>query len=236
MKKIIFWIDDSLDAMDCVVRNLFWDLWDRNCCNGIIFAGNNFKKDGSSKLTITENDKDDFFNVMKKQFVLYCREKADGKNDPMEVWKNKNELLPTEPYYIRETDSNEAKKEILNFLRNNKGKGSYDKIYIGLDIRLFEGDEDHKEKNEKTITMELYNELSNEVKKDSQEEYTVFLYSSYTSYDDVIPDWIERCENIYEKYKNKIYIFDRYELVSRNDKSEEREKFLNLFETKTNEG
>lgn len=227
MKKIIFWIDDSLDAMDCVVRNLFWDLWDRNCCNGIIFAGNNFKKDGSSKLTITENDKDDFFNVMKKQFVLYCREKADGKNDPMEVWKNKNELLPTEPYYIRETDSNEAKKEILNFLRNNKGKGSYDKIYIGLDIRLFEGDKCHKKE---TKTMELFYELTEEKTVDGKEKYIVFLYSAYVNDDDVKPEWERKYKDYHKDKKDDIIpIYDRYELVSEDIKSEDRENFFKLF-------
>ena len=227
MKKIIFWIDDSIYMMDCVVKNLFWDLWDRNCCNRIIFAGDNFKEDGSPKLTITENDKNDFFNEMKKQFVSYCKNRADYENDQIKLWEGKKELFPVEPYYIDETDQDKAKKEILDFLRNDIKKESCDKIYIGLDIRLFEGDKCHKKE---TKTMELFYELTEEKTVDGKEKYIVFLYSAYVNDDDVKPEWERKYKDYHKDKKDDIIpIYDRYELVSEDIKSEDRENFFKLF-------
>jgi len=231
MKKVI-WIDDSICMMDSVVKNLFGELWSKDCCNRMIFAGNNYKEGESKNFEITGTNKKMLTNDMLKYFALYCAENAVSGKKPMDVWKEKKGLRPAESYYIDATDQGEVKKEILEFIKKDEKEKLYDKIFICLDIRLFEDDEKHKEKKKKTLAMELFYELSEDKTSDGQKKYSVFLYSSYTSYDDVIPYWIKRFSEYYTDFKGEIYIFDRYELVSRNDKSEERGKFLKLFETK----
>jgi hypothetical protein len=224
MKKII-WIDDDLSKMSYVAKNLFPVLWKENISSQIIFLGDNYRED--SKITINDSSINKLTNDISDFFEMYCAEVADrDKKRPKEIRDSSKDLRPARPSIIVQTDHNEIMKEIENELKKNNGQ----ELYIGVDIRLFIHD---KRLLEETIAMKIFYKWTKDKACLGNNNYTVFLYSTFTKEDDVRIHWEKKIKEYHNDLHMNIRIYGRDELIFCDEKSRDYKDFLKLLSIKS---
>lgn len=204
MKKII-WIDDSIKRMDFLARNLFPELWKKEWGSSIIFFGDHYKGE-SSCLHVTTRSLDMLAYEITGYYRKFCEydDAILDKNEQYGLW-------PTSLHPVNKSGE-EGKNEVLGFIEKNK----VEKLWIGLDLLLFLGEE---RLDGKSMSMILYDELL-------KLKYNVFLYSTYLNSDDYSTQW-KNMYNGYPGHSENIRIFSRGKIADTGDN--EQKELIDLL-------
>jgi hypothetical protein len=194
--------------------------------NRVIFLGDDYRQ-GDPKKSITPKLIEDFDVDIVDRFDIFCSEGVDpgvpNLSTPKRVCDTLyKDLCPVEPSLDLSKKTGNA-EEIKVEIEKVAEEGSI----IGLDVRLFEQDEEKSEKNEETITMRLFYLLHSQ--GNCKKSYMVFLFSSLMSKKEK-EEWKVRFKKIHPDFMKEFKIFDREKLLTmRNDGDEEWKCFFEFL-------
>jgi hypothetical protein len=224
MKKII-WVDDSIDAMNVVVKNLFPKLWKLGISNEIIFVGDYYQEIEPNKGVITEDDIDEFHNLLFDKFDVFCDEQITDEMSNAQVWDKCKVIEPPRPHFIPTTDAERVADTIKKRMMDIVTPIDNDEVYVCSDIRIMRGDDLVATE---TVSMKLFYDFSN-FKRDSDFFLKdIILYSTYYLDDDVLFKWKAKYKEFHKEHNKEIEIYPR-ELLTSSIDNDELKKFLNIF-------
>ena len=224
--KQIYWIDDNIEQMLYIIQGAIAKLWKigeenaEGIASKLIIFGNacdDADTDGISsqededcaKIKLEDmlrrlcarkdgpNKERPAYNARKKLVrdkvsFLYKRENLDDKSQYQslkQAWITKNLEKGKSAEYKKASD--EAEKLIQ---RMNVEPGNV----VGIVIALLYGDMDRLREKKRIISMELYNKLSNL-------QISCFMYSSEADDDELMRNWCEIYQSLYQGGDVKIY-------------------------------
>jgi len=173
--KELFWIDDDITEVTRSAARLFPLLWGHDCRNNIILVGNHYME-GKSCGFLTEQNIKELREYIYDSFAIFCNieaRKRGGTCTEANVWDEKEKLIDDSmridiaDYEGKNKDTIAA--DIVNKLEEVTNKVT-DKSYIGLDCKLFRGEEFEEE----PLVEKLFRHLST---TERTEKYKVFPYT-----------------------------------------------------------
>ena len=224
--KQIYWIDDNIGQMLNIIQGAITKLWkieeenaERIASNVIIFG--NACDDSDTDEISSQEDENDTKERLDDMLQMLCA-RQDGPNEEKPVYNARKELIKDKVNFLYKKENPDDRNQYQNLKRawiTEKLKDSESDEYktaveeadkliermkikqgnvVGIDISLLYGDMERLRKKERIISMELYNSLSTRGLK-------CFLYSSEADDDELMQNWREVCDSLYQQKDMKIY-------------------------------
>lgn len=230
--KTIYWIDDNFKVMSIIVRGAFPLIWENKegIANKIIVFGNAYQV-GEQEVLLCQEDENEYRRRVHDIFVRYC-ENLEGINPEKSLYSEKKFLIEESVMVLFKRESGEELKlynEIKKMWQEqtvsscsmkddvllNKAKPLVSELLdkmkigedavIGIDLEILRGDHEKILNSNRTISMEIYNQLTQKNRK-------CFLYSSDAMRDCEVIGWREGYKKYYSGTEEQINVYKRMNL------------------------
>lgn len=222
----VYWIDDNIEQMMYIVQGAITKLWKTEDANAegiasnVIIFGNAYNSADTDDILSQEDENETkmrLHDMLRKQ----C-EKQDGPNKKKPVYNTRKELIKDKVNFLYKKEKPHDKEQYQNLKRAwitdeltnpegteykeavNEAKKLIERMKIepknvvGIDISLFYGDFDRLRNKKRIISMELYNILN-------ENGLNCFMYSSEADDNELMQNWRDVCELLYQQKDVKIY-------------------------------
>lgn len=224
--KQVYWIDDNIEQMMFIIQGEITKLWKiekenmEGIASNIIIFGNAYV-DADTDDILSQEDENDTKIKLYDMLRKLC-ERQDGPNTERPVFNAKKKLIKDKVNFLFKKESPDDKEQYQNLKRawitdelmdpdSNEYKEAVSEAnkliermeivsgnVVGIDISLLYGDLDRLRQKKRIISMELYNILS-------KQGLNCFMYSSEADDNELMQNWREVCEVLYQQKEVKIY-------------------------------
>lgn len=224
--KQVYWIDDNIEQMMFIIQGDITKLWkiDKENTEGIasniIIFGNAYV-DADTDDILSQEDENDTKIKLHDMLRKLC-ERQDGPNIERPVYNARKNLVKDKVNFLFKKEKPDDKEHYQNLKHawitdelmdpeSDKYKEAADEAnkliermkivpenVVGIDISLLYGDLDRLRHKKRIISMELYHILS-------KQGLSCFMYSSEADDNELMQNWREVCEKLYQRKDVKIY-------------------------------
>ncbi|MCI9220553.1 MAG: hypothetical protein HFH94_12580 [Lachnospiraceae bacterium] len=246
--KQIYWIDDNIEQMMYIIQGAVTKLWKveqksaEGIASNIIIFGNDCD-DADTDDILSQDDENDTKIRLHDMLRKLCSNQ-DGPNPAQPVYNAKKELVKDKVNILYKEENSADKEQYQNLKRawitddlTDSKSDKYTKAaaeaqkliermkiepenVVGIDILLFYGDYDRLRDKKRIISMELYDILK-------KKGLSCFMYSSEADDYELMQNWSEICESLYQQKNVKIYQRSDFMQKSKIDITAEIEKMFN---------
>lgn len=225
--KQVYWIDDDIEQMIYIIQGAITKLWKieeenaEGIASNIIIFGNACDDADTDELLSQEDENDTKVKLHDMLRRLCARQ--DGPNQKKPVYNARKELIKDKVNFLYKKENPGDKEQYQNLKRawitdelieteSIEYKEAVDEVnkliermnieqgsVVGIDILLFYGDDKRVEDKKRIISMELYNMLS-------KKGLNCFMYSSMADDNELMRNWREVCDSLYQQKDMKIYL------------------------------
>lgn len=224
--KQIYWIDDNIQQMLYIVQGAIAKLWKvkeentEGIASKLIIFGNACD-DADTDNIMSQKEENDASLKLENMLIDLCSAQ-DGPDKEKPIYNDRKKLVKDKVNFLYKKENQDDRNQYQNLKHawiaenlDDKDSAEYKKAsretdnlikrikiepgnVVGIDIALLYGDMKRLRKKKRIISMELYNMLC-------KLQLRCFMYSSEADVDELMQNWKDTYQSLYENADVKIY-------------------------------